>query len=431
MAKTSGASNTFTTDNYTDKQREALELCRSPATRILLRGGSRSGKTFFIVSLIFVRAMLYPGSRHLIARLRYSHARVSLWLDTIPAVIEAMGISPICTPHEQDRYYTVETDHGTSEVWLDGLDDKERVDKVLGREYNTIFINEISQIAYDTVTTLLTRLALNIEGCVNRLYLDCNPPSKRHWSYKLFIMGVDPDTGEDLDNPSEYATLQVNPDDNRENLPDGYIETTLATLPESKRRRFYLGEYGDTEGTVFTDWDIVEDVPDEFRRHCRSSYGLDFGFSVDPAALVWIGVNGNDGYIDELIYETGLTNQQLGERIKRLGVTDVIRADSSEPKSIRELAQMGISVKGAEKGPDSVRYGIDWMQSIQWHVTKRSTNVITEMQEYQWQTDNEGKSTGKPVDDWNHAIDAIRYAGEAMRARKQFFVGRAYETIRT
>jgi PBSX family phage terminase large subunit len=407
----------------TDRQREALALLIS-FNRILLYGGARSGKTFLAVCAILIRAMLYPGSRHLIARLRYAHARASIWLDTLPAAVKWLGIGAVVEWKESDHYLAIQHRSGeVSEIWVDGLDDRDRIDKILGREYATIYLNEVSQIGWNTVTTVLTRLAQNVKGCVPKLFLDENPPSKFHWTNRLFIQGVDPETGAAIDR-SRYAALQLNPVHNAANLPAGYIEDNLASLPEHKRRRFLDGDFGDAEGVIFKNWDIVESIPEDVKAHSRVSYGLDFGFSVDPAAAVAIYSNGDELWIDELLYSPGLTNSMLAAELKRMGITGPFIADSSEPKSIRELAHAGLTVRPAAKGPDSVRQGIDWLLSKRIHITRRSVSLQAELENYCWRENREGKPMPEPIDDYNHAIDAIRYGCEPWRAARAVFIGR-------
>ncbi len=397
----------------TDKQREAMDILISNATRIMFYGGARSGKTFLFMVFIFIRALQYPGSRHLIARLRFAHAKTSLWLDTIPTIINLLGLKGRAKWNQTDHYIEI----NGSEIWIDGLDDKDRVDKILGREYATIYFNEMSQIGYTTITTVLTRLAQKIEGMKNKAYFDCNPPSKHHWSYKQFILGEDPQTGDKITNPNMYKYLRMNPVDNVEHLPDDYIEM-LEHLPEDKKRRFLLGEYGDAEGAIFTNWEIIESIPDEIIRHSRRSPGLDFGFSVDPAALVDVYVNGNKVYVNELLYEKELTNQQIAVKMKQCKVErELTQADSAEPKSIHELKMAGCRVIGVQKGADSVRAGIDWLLGKQIYVTRQSSNLIVELQEYVWSQNKDGNFEPKPIDDYNHAIDAMRYAVDPMRRK--------------
>ena len=398
----------------TTKQIEARELLKSDATRFLFYGGSRSGKTYLIICAILVRALQYPGSRHLIARLRYSHARGSIWLDTLRSAVSDLGMKDVVSYNETDHYVTVRTAGGKSEIWVDGLDDKERVEKILGREYNTIFLNEVSQIAWPTVTTVMTRLALKIEGCRNYAVFDCNPPSKFHWTYKMFIQGVEPESGESLDR-GMYASMRLNPADNQDNLPDRYIKDILEHLPEDQKRRFLRGEFGDAQGVIFTGWEMIEEIPEEVKNRGKHSIGLDFGFSVDPTALVELWEYGDEIFIDELLYADGLTNQALGRLIKELDLKGPIYADSAEPKSIEELRQMHVDIRGAKKGADSVRQGIDWLLAKKIRVTRASVNLHAELQNYVWKQNRDGRELPEPIDDFNHAIDAVRYGSQPFK----------------
>ncbi len=231
----------------TSKQRRAIALMTDPEIRtILLSGGSRSGKTFIACYAIAVRALKAAGSRHLITRFHFRDVKNAVGRDTMPKVLKLIG-----TPYTLDRTDWFFTLPNGSEIWLGGLDDDERVEKILGMEYVTIFYNEASQISYHAYTTAQTRLAQKTD-LVNRAYVDCNPPTKSHWLYKLFLEHIDPETRVPVPNPERYAVLNMNPMDNRENLPEGYIEDTLASLPERKRRRFLDGEWlDDPEGALW------------------------------------------------------------------------------------------------------------------------------------------------------------------------------------
>ncbi len=231
----------------TPKQRRAIALMTDPEIRtILLSGGSRSGKTFIACYAIAVRALKAAGSRHLITRFHFRDVKNAVGRDTMPKVLKLIG-----TPYTLDRTDWFFTLPNGSEIWLGGLDDDERVEKILGMEYATIYYNESSQISYHAYTTAQTRLAQKTD-LVNRAYVDCNPPTKSHWLYKLFLEHIDPETRVPVPNPDRYAVLNMNPIDNRENLPDGYIEDTLAALPERKRRRFLEGEWlDDPEGALW------------------------------------------------------------------------------------------------------------------------------------------------------------------------------------
>ncbi len=215
---------------------------------VLLEGGSRSGKTLLICAKMIVRAAKYPGSRHLSTRLRFNHAKQSLFMGTYRDAARMLGAH--VKENRSDWYIEVPTKGDPSEIWIGGLDDKERTEKVLGNEYATIHINEGSQIGFDGYEVLKTRL--NPPQGVNPLFMiDYNPPSMHHWGYKIFHEGLNPGTGAPLLHPEKYAYILMNPRDNIQNLSEDYIET-LEGLSDAKRRRFLNGEYTDsTEGAIW------------------------------------------------------------------------------------------------------------------------------------------------------------------------------------
>ena len=179
----------------TTKQAQAIDLLKGKALHVLLYGGARSGKTVAFLMAILYRALDYPGSRHLVARWRYNHAKTSIWRESLIPILKnhAPGLY---TLYEADPVH-VQFNNG-SEIWIGGFEDKERVEKLLGHEYATIMFNEVSQIGYDAVTLGMSRLAQTIPGLTNKAYYDCNPPSPLHWAHKLFIEKVEPASGERL-----------------------------------------------------------------------------------------------------------------------------------------------------------------------------------------------------------------------------------------
>ena len=222
----------------TPKQDEALVLLGGPATHVMLRGGSRSGKTFLFVRAILLRAMRATGSRHVIFRLRRSHVRATVWQDTLPKVIE------LCFPElklDRNEADLIATLPNGSQIVLAGLDDKDRVEKILGSEYSTIFFNEASQIPWKSIEMAMTRLAQNA-GLKLKAYYDCNPPSKLHWSYQMFVRKEKPGTRETLPSPDDYAEMAINPIDNAANLQGKYFEI-LASMSQAQRLRFEQGEW--------------------------------------------------------------------------------------------------------------------------------------------------------------------------------------------
>ncbi|WP_375194659.1 phage terminase large subunit [Sphingobium sp.] len=245
----------------TPKQEEARDLLASPARNIMLRGGSRSGKTFLLCRAIVQRAINAPGSRHAIFRFRFNHAKTSIWADTLPKVLK------LCFPALRVRFdktdFYVELPNG-SQIWIAGLDDKERVEKILGAEYVTLYFNESSQIPWGSVEMAMSRLAQKCELAPEiaaatgrthlalKAYFDCNPPSKLHWSFQLFRQKMKPGTKEAVPNPDDYVEMKVNPSDNADNLPAEYFEV-LASMSAAKRLRFEAGEWAsEVNGALWT-----------------------------------------------------------------------------------------------------------------------------------------------------------------------------------
>ena len=221
----------------TPKQIEAQALLASPARHILLRGGSRSGKTFLLCRAIVKRCLKAPKSTHVILRFRFNHLKASIIEDTFPSMMETCFPGLPYKPNKSDWFIDI----NGARVLFGGLDDKERTEKILGQEHSTILLNECSQISYSSRNKAVTRAAQNV-GLVPKIYYDCNPPKMGHWSYRMFMKKQEPRSGELLKHPENYATLRMNPGDNLPNLPEGYIEE-LEALPASERLRFLEGEF--------------------------------------------------------------------------------------------------------------------------------------------------------------------------------------------
>ena len=237
----------------TPRQKEANRLLTGPQRHTLLVGGARSGKTFLLTRALLIRALKAP-SRHAIFRLRYNALKSSVVMDTLPKVMA------LCFPgipiriNKNDGYGTLPNG---SEIWFAGLDEKERVEKILGMEFATLYFNECSQIPYDSVLTALSRLAQKVEGLRNKAYYDLNPSGTGHWTYKIFIEGKDPRTGQPLATADNYASMYLNPADNTDNIDPDYIAALMA-LPEKQRRRFLDGKYiAEIDNALWT-LDIIE-----------------------------------------------------------------------------------------------------------------------------------------------------------------------------
>lgn len=208
----------------------------------MIFGGSRSGKTFLLCRAVAIRAHKFEATRHIILRQKSNAARNSIYLDTMPKVFSLC--LPEITPREDKSLLRWVFEHNGSEIWVGGLDDKERIEKILGNEYATMYFNECSQIAFQNIETARSRLAQQspIAGFTQRAYYDLNPVGNRHWTYREFVEKKHPLTLRPLANANQFASIQMNPNDNRQNLSAEYIEE-LENSSDRTRRRFLLGEY--------------------------------------------------------------------------------------------------------------------------------------------------------------------------------------------
>lgn len=242
--------------SLTEDQIRARDLiANSPARHICLVGGARSGKTSLVVRTIVLRAMRSKMSRHLIARHRHNAIRSSIVLDTFPKVMRMWFPYVSYFYSSRDGYFELE-DTG-SQIWCGGLDENDRVEKILGQEYATIFANEVSQINYSTILVMRTRLAqpgtkLKLKG-----FYDLNPTSTQHWSNVEFGEKRNPLDGTSLKDPENYERVFMNPEGNKENLDPEFIQS-LRNMPTMFRERFYEGKYTvEVEGALWTP-DLIE-----------------------------------------------------------------------------------------------------------------------------------------------------------------------------
>lgn len=213
----------------------------------LLRGGSRSGKTFLLCRAVIVRALRAGGSHHAIFRLRRNALKGTIWRT----LKEVLALCFPGVPYKESLSELTITLPNGSEVMCAGLDDADRVDKILGMEFSTVYFNECTQIPWSSVETGLSRLAEK-SGLKLRAYFDCNPTTKLHWTYHLFVKHLKPNTREAWDEPSELAEMRINPEDNADNIAPDYF-SILDRMSAAKRKRFRDGEWSEeTEGALWT-----------------------------------------------------------------------------------------------------------------------------------------------------------------------------------
>lgn len=267
--------------------------------------------------------------------------------------------------------------------------------KLRGARRDRLYMNEANNMTFHAYTELASRTKVSV-------ILDWNPTNE-FWFHTELMSDDDVDF------------LIINYQDN-EACPESALNFILKAKDKAEVSDFWrnwynvygLGLIGNLDGVVFNNWKQVDAIPSSAK---LLGYGMDFGYTNDPTTLTAIYEQDNEYYFDELIYRTGLTNQDIAKLCKEVGVdrTSLIYADSAEPKSIQELKNAGIKITGAEKGADSVMYGIQRMQERNFNVTKRSTNLIKELRSYTWAKDKAGQTLNKPIDAFNHCIDGIRY----------------------
>lgn len=237
----------------TDRQIEGARRLGGPARNVMLYGGSRSGKTFLVCWRMAHNANSIPGSRQAILRRHLVSVRTSVGMDTMPKVLRMERIP--ATFHRSDQIFRFPNG---SEIWLVGLDDKERVEKILGKEFCTMYFNECSEIAWQSILVARSRCAMKVRDAFgrprrNRFYFDCNPPSKRHWCYKAFVLKQDPVKNTPWRDPGQWDYLQMNPMDNRAHLQREYIDGVLGEYVGVMRKRFLEGVFADqVENALWT-----------------------------------------------------------------------------------------------------------------------------------------------------------------------------------
>jgi phage terminase large subunit len=241
------------------------------------------------------------------------------------------------------------------------------------------------------------RLAAIMLRTTDRVIIDFNPSDEFHWIYEQVIPREDADFFQ--------TTYKDNPF-----LPESVVMEIerFKDVDENFWRVYGLGERGTSQATIFTHWKEIDQIPNEYK---LLTTGLDFGYTNDPTAVVRIYTDGHGFAVDEICYATRLTNSDIAKMLRDNGVhrSDVVICDSAEPKSIDEIHAHGFNTHGARKGRDSIRSGISFLHSRPLAVTSRSVNLIRELRNYKWKEDKNGKQLNEPVDSFNHAIDAMRY----------------------
>jgi phage terminase large subunit len=356
------------------------------ATRIIaLQGGTRSGKTYS--ALQFLIELCYQhqdaGIIITICRKTFPALRGTVMRDFFEILRNEDMYSEDCHSKSENTYILF-----GNLIEFISLDDEQ---KIRGRKRNILYMNEANELDFDTWRQLLFRTE-------NRIVIDFNPSDEFHWIYEHVL------TREDC--KLLITTYKDNPFLTKDQVRE--IEL-LATSDPEYWEVFGLGQRGKgKKGLVYPDHFEI----DRFPEGVDYIYGLDFGYTNDPTALVKVAKHNGKIYMEEVIYQKGMSNGDIAAMAKAQGITsrDLIIADSAEPKSIDELCDRGLNVIPAVKGPDSIDAGISFIKAHELYFVKSGGNLLKERRLYKWAVNKAGESTNKPLDFMNHAMDAMRYA---------------------
>jgi phage terminase large subunit len=356
----------------------------STAAICVNQGGTSSGKTYAILQVLFTIANNEPGATITVIGQDIPNLKVGALRDALSIVNGSPEIKSIIDNfNKSERIFTFKNG---SVIEFNSYDDEQDA-KSGKRDYS--FFNEANGIPFGVYQQIALRTK-------KKVFIDYNPDAE-FWVHEHII-------------PAKGTQLFITDHTNNPFLDQSVRDKieALKTVDFELWKVYARGLTGKIEGLIFRDYNIVEAVPVDAT---LIGLGLDFGYTNDPTALVAVYKQNGELYVDELIYETKLTNDMIVDRMRELSVGrswDII-ADSAEPKSIQEIANGMFNILPALKGPDSVKAGINTLKRHKLNITKASTGLRGELKKYKWAVDKDGKTLNKPIDAYNHAIDALRY----------------------
>ena len=351
-----------------------------------IQGGTSAGKTFGILPVLINRAIQTPN------------LEISVVAESIPhlkrGALKDFKKIMLLTNRWYDNYFN-RTDskfqfpNGSYIEFFSADNDA----KLRGARRDILYMNECNNMTFHAYTELASRTKREV-------FLDWNPTNK-FWFH------------EELQDDADTDFIILTYEDN-EACPQSAIDFILKAKDKAIKSNFWKNWYnvygrglvGNLEGVVFENWSAIDTLPKDAK---YLGSGLDFGYSNDPSTIVDAYRYNGEIIFNEVLYRTGLLNNELSRVCKKDDLRRFIFADSAEPKSIEEIKRSGVIIKGATKGKDSILYGISLLQENNFKVTKQSTNLIKELRNYTWDIDRNGNKLNKPIDNFNHCIDAMRY----------------------
>ncbi len=358
---------------------------------IILYGGSSSSKSVSVLQYLTLFAF------------KYKNKRITLTAESLPVIKKTifadwksivMGdLYDDSAFNKSEMTYTFPT--GTIFQFIPA----DNPNRFHGLRQDIIYFDELFNINEQIYRQASIRTKLKVLSSFN--------PTASFWIKDDF---------DDVDTKVLHSTYKDNPA-----VPNSVVDALKKMIKKDPNfARVYLeGQWGNLKGLIFKEdvnWSIVDKMPDKYK---NSVIGLDYGFSVDPAAAVKMLYSNGEIYVDELLYKKNQLNSDLSKILNPNNMRIV--ADSAEPKSIAEMKKLGSMVFPAQKGKDSINSGINLLKEFKLNVTSSSINLIKELRNYKWAEDNHGNQLNKPVDAWNHGLDALRYGVFDMMNKKNIF----------
>lgn len=370
----------------------------------VVQGGSSAGKTFAILAILIDRCARTPNLEVSVVSESIPHLRRGALKDFLKIMKETGRFIDNNFNKTLLRYQFT---NGAYIEFFSADDDS----KMRGARRDILYINEANNISFESYVQLAIRTSGDI-------YMDFNPVA-RFWAHTEVMMEEDADFL-----IITYKDNEGLPQPVVDMLEQNRVKAVTNAYWENWCRVYLDGQIGNLEGAVFPTWSEIDSIPEEAK---LIGAGLDFGFTNDPSTLVAVWKMDNNIYIDEVFFQKGLSNSDIATLIKSSGLNCEIFADSAEPKSISEIKKYGVRILPAQKGKDSVNFGISIIQEYNIFITSRSNNTKDEFGKYTWKKDGEGFFTNIPIDIFNHSIDALRYLAimklKKVNATKTFRIG--------